>query len=87
MPRPCEVNVHAVALVLREYHDFAVATVGEVGQWEVDQAVMASEGDRRFGTVEREGQKAFAFSSSQNHRKCPRASPNGHGPTVPPRRR
>ena len=76
-PGPGDVQVEAVALVLGEHHDLQEAGVGQVGQGEVDQAVVAAEGHSRLGTVQGEGQEALAFTAGQDYREHA-----GHGLTL-----
>jgi hypothetical protein len=59
------VDVEAVALVLGEHHDLAVAAVGQVGQREVDEPVVPAEGNRRLGPVERERQQPLPLTAGQ----------------------
>ena len=42
--------------------------VGQVGQGEVDQAVVAPKGDGGLGTVQGQRQEALALTSGQDHR-------------------
>jgi hypothetical protein len=66
-PGPGDVHVEAVALVLGEDDDLPVATVRQVGEGEVDESVVAPEGNRRLRPVEGEGGEAFALTSGQHH--------------------
>ncbi len=55
-PRARYVQVKAMALVLSEHHHLREPAIGQVGQSEVDEAVVASEGHSRFGPVQRKRQ-------------------------------
>ncbi len=59
--------VEAVALVLGEHDDLQVAGVREVRQREVDDAIGAAKGNRRFRPVVGERQEAFAFAAGEHH--------------------
>jgi hypothetical protein len=68
-PRPGDVQIQAVALVLREHDDLEVAAIGEVRQHEVDQPVMTTEGDRRLSPVGGEGGEPLARPPGENQRQ------------------
>ena len=61
-----DVAVQRVALVLREHHDLAVAGVDQVRQREVDEPVVAPEGDGRLGAVGRQRCQALALAAGQD---------------------
>ena len=75
-PGERDVAVEAVALVLREHDDPAVVRVGEVGQREVDQPVVAAERYGGLGAVGGQRRQALALAAGQHHREDvhPRAS-------------
>jgi len=56
-----------VAFVLGEDHDAQQPRVGQVGEGEVDQAVVAAEGHGRLCAVKGQRQKAFAFSPCEDY--------------------
>ena len=62
------VTVQAVALVLREHCDLAVAAVDEVGERKVDEPVDTAEGDCRLGSISRQRVEAPAFPARQHQR-------------------
>ena len=84
-PRTGDVHVEAVALVLRENDDLAIAAVGEVGQREVDQPIAAGERYRRLGAIERERREPLAFTAREHHRQHAWAFEAilGHGVILP----
>ncbi len=72
-----DVAVEAVALVLGQHDDLEEAGVGQVGQGEVDQAVVAAEGHGRLGPVEGQGHQPLALAAGQHHRQYLRLSHTG----------
>jgi len=63
------VHVEAVALVLGEHDDLEEPGVGHVRQGEIDEAVLAPEGDRGFGPVQRQRHQAFSFTTGKYDRQ------------------
>jgi hypothetical protein len=74
-PRPRDVQVEAVALVLRQDDDLEEAAVRQVRQDEVDEPVMASEWHGRLGPVGGQGGEALALAAGQHHREDAHRSP------------
>ena len=68
-PRRRDVAVQRVALVLREHDDPVIAGVDQVRQREVDQAVVAAEGHRRLGPVQRQRRQALALAAREDDRE------------------
>ena len=66
-PRRADVAVETVALVLREHDDLEVSRVGEVGEREVDDAIVAAERDRRFRAIVSQRHHALALAASQHN--------------------
>jgi hypothetical protein len=66
-----DVPVEAVALVLRQHDDLAVAAVDEVGQHEVDEPVDAAERHRRLGPVRGERHQALSLAAGEDDREDP----------------
>ena len=77
-PRAADVEVEAVGLVLGQHDDAQVAAVGQVGQGEVDQPVVAAEGHRRLGPVGGERVQPLALAAGQHHRQHPGLSHARH---------
>ena len=71
-PGPGDVQVEAVALVLGQHDDAHEAGVGQVGQHEVDEAVVAAERHGRLGPVDGQRHQPLAFAARQDHRQHPR---------------
>ena len=65
-PRLGDVAVEAVALVLRQHDDLAIAAVDQVGQDEVDQAVDPAERDRRLGPVGGQWHQSLALTAGEH---------------------
>jgi hypothetical protein len=66
-PRPGDVEVEAVALVLGQDHDPQIAGVGHVRQGEVDDAVVPAEGHRRLRPVGGERRQALPLAAGEDH--------------------
>ncbi len=51
-------HVQGMALVLGQDNDFALATVDQIGQSEINEPVVTTERDRRLGTITGQGHQA-----------------------------
>ena len=69
-PALADVPVERERLVLREDVNVAQVGVDAVGQCDVDDAVLAGEGDRGLGAIAREGKKPFASATCKQHTEC-----------------
>ena len=67
LPRLRDVAVQRVALVLGEHADLVVSGVHQVGQYKVDEAVVAAEGNRWLGAVSGKRVQALALTASQHN--------------------
>ena len=70
-PGAGDVPVEAVALVLREHHDLAVAAVDQVGQHEVDEPVDPAERHGRLGAVGGQRHQALALAAGEDDGQDP----------------
>ncbi len=66
-------HVQAVALVLGQHHDPVVAAVGQVGEREVDEPVVAAERNRRLGALAGQREQPLALAPGEHHRENPPA--------------
>ena len=80
VPALADVAVQRQGLVLGEDVDVAQVGVDAVGERDVDDAVIAAEGDRRLGAVARQGIQAFARAAGQqdSQRVFHRTAPEKH---------
>ena len=69
-PALADVAVEREGLVLGEDVNAAQAGVDAVGERDVDDAVVAAEGNGRLGAVTREREETFAGAAGQQHSEC-----------------
>jgi hypothetical protein len=58
--------VQAVALVLRQHRNPKAVRVHKVAQYEVDEAIIRTEGHSGFRAITREGCQSLALSSGKH---------------------
>ena len=69
-PAFADVAVERERFVLGEDVDPAQVGVDAVGEGDIDNAVVAAEGNRRFGPISCQGEKPFTRSPGQQYSKC-----------------
>jgi hypothetical protein len=56
-----------MALVLGQDDNASLAPIHEIGQGKVDQAVVATERDRRLGTITGQRHQSLALTAGEDH--------------------
>jgi hypothetical protein len=61
--------MQALALVLGQNHDLEKTSVDEIREREVDQPILATKRDRRFGTIASQRTESLSLAAGENDRQ------------------